>query len=99
MKVTYFILVSTLSLSLPATAQTVDPAPSGNEVQQMYVNPDTGAAVITPGDALTNSMPEGPQTELTFPEVPEGVHEDDTTVIYGGSDAGDGGSGGGDAGD
>ncbi|MGO7153219.1 hypothetical protein GR198_05875 [Rhizobium leguminosarum] len=78
----YGIIGICVAFGMPVFAQEVDPAPSGNEVEVLTINPDTGAAFSAPGEALTSQMPDGPQTEIIFPETPDVVSPDDTTVIF-----------------
>lgn len=75
-----------------ALAQEVNEAPSGIEDNILVTDPnsDSGAVLIIPGeDAIENTVPEGPQTDLDFnpalPDVPEDLddfNDENTTVIF-----------------
>lgn len=81
-----------LLLALPiASAQsqsgsryTVDPAPSGSERSERFVNPDTGASVTHPGrDAPVTETRDGNTIRLDFDTRGQPGRENDTTIIVG----------------
>lgn len=77
-------LVTCLGITIWASTahaqSNVDPAPSGRERARMYVNPNSGAAVIVPG---RDSPVSGTNRDMTFhPPVNPDTHPNDTTVVY-----------------
>lgn len=73
------------------------PARSGIEDARMNANTETGAQAVGPGrDLIDRSMPAGNRTEQNFPDPPEHLSRDNTTVVVdhtNGDQVDDGGEG------